>query len=83
MTFFEIGFFLIFVAIGAPIYTGPYLLVRAKETNDLRDFDECKKNGGKPTLDMQSANADRLCLMISFWICIAGLLSLIVGVLID
>lgn len=83
MTFFNFGLFLIFVAIGAPIYTGAFLLIRAKETNDLRDFDECKKNGGKPTLDMQSANADRLCLRISLCIWIVGVLFLIVGMLIN
>ncbi len=83
MTFFEFGLFLLFVAIGAPIYTGAYLLIREKESKDLRDFDECKKNGEKPTLDMQGADADRLCLKTSLWIWLAGVFSLIVGVLIN
>jgi hypothetical protein len=80
MTFFEIGFFLIFVAIGAPIYTGAYLLIRKKDSKDLRDFDDRQKNGTPPTLDMQGANADRLCLKISFWIWLVGVFLLIVGV---
>lgn len=80
---FGLGFGLMFLAITLPIYSGAFLLMREKQTQDLIDFVECQRNECFPTPDMQWANSLRLRLKVSYWAWIGSISSLFLGGVID
>lgn len=77
MKLHEVGFFLV-LGIATPFYTDSYLLwFHEREIKALAEYDECKKNGTKPTELMRYANNARrwnrasLCLIVVGFVWVA------------